>query len=569
LLDAALPEDWEIYVQPHLNGCRPDFVLLSSLRGVAVIEVKDVSKPDEAFFRRAIGTLRIYESEIEEIYCPTIEQRAGKVIASRSARLVLTNVNRHDLNAATSPGLRRRMVAADELHEITRLVPGVLSVPQEMASDVVADLRSWLDEPRCSREQRHPLFRELNAKQRTLVGQGPGSPGQRRVRGSAGSGKSLVLAARAAHLAKYEGKRGLVTSFNLTLLHYLRDLAVRYPVPERNALVNEFVTWLHFHAWCKRICFEAGMSDQYAALWRGLTTENRSSPLDSALPALTREALKISNPQYDFIMVDEGQDWQPDWWRTVQDSLRPGGEIMLVADRTQNLYGRRAKWTDSSMAGAGFRGNWTTLETSYRLPSTVIPKVRYFASRFIRTGINLPEVDPQATLVPCVVEWTNVRRGEEAGRCAEAVARLHRGDVIGERVSPPDIVLLVQDRKTGEKCVAELGRRGYKVCHTFSEFPDEQKRLKNAFFRGDARVKATTYQSFKGFENSLVVVVVTSASLERDLRGVYVALTRVRQDAAGSALMVINSTPELRGLELAWATPGAPVHETIPFSPEG
>jgi hypothetical protein len=36
-----LPIDWEIYVQPHLNGLRPDFVLLNPRIGIAVFEVKD------------------------------------------------------------------------------------------------------------------------------------------------------------------------------------------------------------------------------------------------------------------------------------------------------------------------------------------------------------------------------------------------------------------------------------------------------------------------------------------------------------------------------------------------
>ncbi|MBR5050197.1 MAG: hypothetical protein IKX75_02535, partial [Desulfovibrio sp.] len=37
---SALPQDWEIYVRPHLNGLAPDFVLLSPAGGLAVIEVR-------------------------------------------------------------------------------------------------------------------------------------------------------------------------------------------------------------------------------------------------------------------------------------------------------------------------------------------------------------------------------------------------------------------------------------------------------------------------------------------------------------------------------------------------
>ena len=37
----TLDSRWEIYVQPHLNGLRPDFVLLHPTIGIAVYEVKD------------------------------------------------------------------------------------------------------------------------------------------------------------------------------------------------------------------------------------------------------------------------------------------------------------------------------------------------------------------------------------------------------------------------------------------------------------------------------------------------------------------------------------------------
>jgi len=42
-LHSNLSDEWEIYVQPFLNGSRPDFILLSQEYGIIVIEVKDWS----------------------------------------------------------------------------------------------------------------------------------------------------------------------------------------------------------------------------------------------------------------------------------------------------------------------------------------------------------------------------------------------------------------------------------------------------------------------------------------------------------------------------------------------
>ena len=41
VLRENLGEGWEIYVQPHLNGLKPDFVVINPKIGIAVYEVKD------------------------------------------------------------------------------------------------------------------------------------------------------------------------------------------------------------------------------------------------------------------------------------------------------------------------------------------------------------------------------------------------------------------------------------------------------------------------------------------------------------------------------------------------
>ena len=52
-LDSYLSADWEIYLQPYLNGDRPDVVLLHPRIGIVIYEVKD-------------WNLNIYKSEEEE-----------------------------------------------------------------------------------------------------------------------------------------------------------------------------------------------------------------------------------------------------------------------------------------------------------------------------------------------------------------------------------------------------------------------------------------------------------------------------------------------------------------------
>ncbi len=50
------------------------------------------------------------------------------------------------------------------------------------------------------------------------------------------------------------------------------------------------------------------------------------------------------------------------WWNALRKVCRPGGEMLLVADATQDIYGTARSWTDDAMTGAGFKGDWAELK---------------------------------------------------------------------------------------------------------------------------------------------------------------------------------------------------------------
>ena len=143
---------------------------------------------------------------------------------------------------------------------------------QVMSDAIADDLRGWLKEPFFSQEQRSPL--ELDARQRELATTRTDT-GYRRVKGPAGAGKSVVLAARASSLAA-EGKHMLVVSFNITLLNYLRDLAVRHDASR--AVIRRQIDFLNFHYWCKRVCLETGHGEEYKRLWASSSVGDELQP---------------------------------------------------------------------------------------------------------------------------------------------------------------------------------------------------------------------------------------------------------------------------------------------------
>jgi hypothetical protein len=280
-LDDHLHLEWEIYVQPHLNGLRPDFVLLHPSVGIAVFEVKDwdlraltyavrlshgtpvLSARDREGkeFRvrdNPIEKIEEYKDEILNLYCPSLGRRLQDcpgAAATVTGGVVMTSTTTEEAAELFRPfrehlGMLGNCEQYYPLSGFDALDRGEFRVvfpwaghsrSRWMTEELAAELRTWLEEPEYALVQREPL--PLNTRQLEVV-RNPHQTRYRHIRGPAGSGKSLALAARAAHLSA-QGKDVLVVTYNMTLWHYLRDLAVRYPEPKKS--VTNRITWLHFH----------------------------------------------------------------------------------------------------------------------------------------------------------------------------------------------------------------------------------------------------------------------------------------------------------------------------------
>jgi len=419
-----------------------------------------------------------------------------------------------------------------------------------MSEDLAEDLRGWLVEPGHSQSQRRPL--PLDRNQRSLA-ETRTETGYRRIKGPAGSGKSLVLAARAANLIA-EGKDVLVVSFNITLWHYLRDMVER-GLHGRRGIGS--VTYNHFHGWCRDICEETGRENEYTALRDSRTL---GQLLNEDLPRLA--ARRIDDPQgadlqrYDAIIVDEGQDFLPLWWNVLRKVARAGAEYLLAADATQDIYGTSRSWTDEAMRGAGFPGGrWAELKTSYRMPPELVPLAREFASRFLpRDIIDLPEPKQmELAFAAPRLKWKQVAEGEELDAAIQCLREMmtHCAE---HPLAYSDIVLLCQDHETGLALVNRLTTLGVEAAHTFGEDWQTAKRHKKAFWMGGEKVKASTFHSFKGWEGSAVIAIVEDMTDAKARALIYTGLTRLKHSADGCMLSVVSSSSATVEFAKLWPT---------------
>ena len=228
------------------------------------------------------------------------------------------------------------------------------------------------------RKQNTPLI--LNSYQKNIVAEP--KLRYRRIKGPAGSGKSLIVAARAAELAD-RGMHVLVVCFNITLIKYLRDLSLRYNLNRLElGTYKRKIEFVNYHFWCKRICQKYNYGKKYNELWKEKDGFSTDHILNEKLSKLVQDMYQKNSliPKYDAILVDEGQDFFSIWWQTLRHAVKKDGEMILAADITQNIYLRDISWTDGEMNKAGFRGPWNKpkSKTSHRLPAKLIPYLEEF-----------------------------------------------------------------------------------------------------------------------------------------------------------------------------------------------
>ena len=73
-----------------------------------------------------------------------------------------------------------------------------------------------------------------------------------------------------------------------------------------------------------------------------------------------------------------------------------------------------------------------------------------------------------------------------------------------------------------------------------------------AFYMGDARIKATTLHSFKGWESRALVIFIGSTVDPKALALIYTGLTRIKRHLEGSFLTVVSSANELKNYGKTW-----------------
>ena len=547
-LDQLLPPDFTLRREVAVNGQVVPFLAVSPIHGAIAVFIPDMPDPmikitggnnapkrylnsDEkrlavAYWTNAAERFKSAVAVPDNMHLPETkyESEAGNV--SDCGLLILTVVN------VSIPCLRGALLGDKEKivkphffidgrapeSALEQYVRAYLAKKQSVAGVewVNRNIEIWFS---CDGIPPYNL-KQLNQKQKELVESSTNS-GYRRIKGAAGSGKSLVLAARGARLLA-EGKCILFLTYNIVASRYLCEKVSEILASSNVCLDGTQVEFQHFHGLLSKI-----------APWSLPPKSSQKEKKDYLEIGWCQEATAIlkegSYQRYDAIFVDEGQDFRPEWWQLVRLLIKAGGEALLVADRSQNIYDRE-QWTESTMHGSGFRSRWITLKGCYRLPERLITPVRDFLSRFLPDDdIEMPEVpkerDGQLSGLGLNMRWIQLAEGtlsEDAASLAFReylrLKKISSGGKDTSALQDKDVVFL-----TGTDACGHALENEFSLHDTlyFSTIGNRDAKL--GFSMRCPSIKISTVKSFKGLESSALIIIVERGMPAVDL---YVAMTR-------------------------------------------
>jgi superfamily I DNA/RNA helicase len=217
---------------------------------------------------------------------------------------------------------------------------------------------------------------------------------------------------------------------------------------------------------------------------------------------------------YNMILIDEGQDFAPTWFKVVSKLQRiKNAHILIAADIAQKIYQRSFTW---EAVGFDIRGKGKSQRLAYSYRTT--PEILNLAYRLIHDdpiiGDEIQEIEghpyqsPLAVLhkhgpIPILCAYPD---GEtEVQRIADEIIKLHS---IGN-LAWKDFLVLTRTRNSIQNLKNLLAKNDLPVETTLDELDsphvNSQNRIQQKIVIKD-KVRVTTFHSAKGIEAKVVFI---------------------------------------------------------------
>ena len=582
-------DGWTVFEQPHIDSMKPDFILLNPKKGVIIIEVKDWNLnldiyKSGGYIKGTDGRLH-KKDPVEQV--ETYKNCILKSDLNNSEDFVSKNNDYYGYIETVvyfhGPSKEKALEFCtnntytkiwtdddiDKINDINKTLnktqyTWALTVKESkynkdnMLENMVHQLIKNLQCADYNYERKVPfkLFKEqsdlANLKQNSI----------RRWGGVPGAGKSLVLAEKAARALKKD-YRVLILTYNITLRHYLKDLySQQFGLDDRRKLKDN-LSVLYFHEFLKVVAASYCIKLPYNELD---IHNNKDYDFTKDWIKCLENFMEL-NPlpyelKYDYILIDEGQDFRGDWIRFLKKFYTQKGELFIVYDKSQDIY-EHGIWIEDSqqIKNIGFRGRPGYLKYSHRIPPKMIEKIELVRKELGIKEENILSLKNDFSEINLFgsIEWTNCDTNSKDDKLNKIDSKIKE---LRENNKLEDITILTTNENTGVDIVKFFMDKGIKVSHVYDM--NKKKNEKNRrnekwkFRGGTGRLKVCSYHSYKGWQTPNIILVLDSYGSENivDIRknvgnAIFISMSRVKPNSMNGqfSFTCFNYLPEYNFLE--------------------
>ncbi|KAA5542333.1 NERD domain-containing protein/DEAD/DEAH box helicase [Adhaeribacter rhizoryzae] len=425
-----LDDEYEIYFQPFLNGDCPDIILMKEGGGVLIIEVKDwklgsyhldyrkrwfvshnnvlikspisqVLKYKENMYDLHIQNLLEFKlrdyrywyvvncsvffykenkNTIKEFLLKPFEEKRQSLVSKNASKESFDQLRKSEDGYLTFLNKNIELIGKDNLNskDLKELLERrwISKKSSYFTHDLYESFKRYL------KPSFHSLDDGRNFKYtKKQLDLSTSKPGEQKIKGIVGSGKTLVLAKRAVNAHLRTSEKVLILTYNISLKNYIHD---------KVSNVREDFYWKNFHIVNYHDFFNSVMNNLGIEFdipedfddWDKWQKEQFFHNKYYGNFDLFKE-FQENIEKYSAILIDEVQDYNTIWLRIIKKYfLIDNGEFVVFGDSKQDIYDRVSLVNNKKeLIIPESPGRWSELNQSFRLT----PTITAFASSFQKT----------------------------------------------------------------------------------------------------------------------------------------------------------------------------------------
>lgn len=551
-----LDDSYEVYFRPFLNGDKPDVIIMKPGVGMYIIEVEGWNlsnyiytinkldkfgemyvRKDNTRIRTPFKKVETYKQNFFGFYSNQLVEK--KACDNRYYGVIKCGVYFH---IHDEDSLRRYFKVNNNmtLNYINiwgknSNIAGTIKKWASNISNTLFDDDIYKEIYKLLNQEQHTenmgQYINLDKNQRKLCKSVGNS--KVKIKGVAGSGKSIILAHRAVDAVRRTNSTVLILTYNITLRNYIKDRI--------NKVIGNF-NWRnfeinHFHLFIYQKVNEYGVYLDYE------DSRDNDSFCDNIIEKL--ESIKDKINRYDSILIDEAQDYDVKWLNIIKNYfLKEDGEFVIFADEKQNIY-HRAEIDDDKKIITNINGRWNELNKSFRIGKEIAELASKFQSEFLKEKYALDkievsneqisfDIDPKQDIIfNCVDEFNYVEIFNDINKHAVEYNELCfvGGNIEGLRKL--DFTLRnkysISTLTTFEK--EEIYIELLNDDMADSKLYEIRRSKKYNFQMNSEAIKLSTIHSFKGWEIDNLILILDENSDEKiNDELIYTAITRCKKN---------------------------------------